>query len=359
MKKEANVDFIANGQAKGAVANAIMANGSLDVGRMRPFVGEDGKAYITVFTGGDPKQPSNYVAQVVTNAVLRRDEWKKLDEVVMQISRERLGGIEDLTAAGLTYTLGNGMGTTILETHDISDAMEAVMTMDGLTRGQSDRPEFGTNYLPLPIIHVDYSINARVLEASRKLGNPLDTTSVEYATRKVMEKMESLLFSAPLYTYGGGTIYSYLNHPDRNPVSLTTAWDDGAMTGALIIADVLAMKQASITAMHYGPWMIYIPTAYETILDQDYDTTRGNTIRERILAIANIKGIKVIDELAADNVLLVQMTSDTIRLVKGMDIQNVQWGSEGNLVTDYKVMTIQVPQVRADQAGNSGVTHLA
>lgn len=354
-----NMDFVGKDSSSGPLAD-MLANTGLDVGKLRPFIHKDGKPYVTVFTGGNPQVAANYKTMLVTNATLRRDEWKQLDDAIQQISRFRLGGIDDLVSNGLVFNLGNGMGTTVLETHNVSDAMEAVMTMDGLTRGQNDRPDYETKYLPIPIIHVDYQINSRVLEASRKLGNPLDTTSAEYATRKVREKLESLLFTDETYTFGGGVIYSYLNHPDRNTDTLTTDWDDIAVTGALLIADVLTMKQTSIDNLHFGPWMLYIPTIYETKMDADYDaTTPGTTIRERILKIDGIKGVKVIDTLTADNVLLVQMTPDTVRLVKGMDIQNVEWKQEGNFVTNYKVMTIQVPQVRSDQAGKSGIVHMS
>jgi len=57
--------------------------------------------------------------------------------------------------------------------------------------------------------------------------------------------------------------------------------------------------------------------------------------------------------------LLVQMTSDVVRLVRGMGIQNIEWATEGGMMTKYKVMTIQVPQIRADQNGKSGIVHMA
>ena len=69
--------------------------------------------------------------------------------------------------------------------------------------------------------------------------------------------------------------------------------------------------------------------------------------------------MKVIDTLTAANVLLVQMTSDTVRLVQGMGVQTVQWDTEGKFVSKFKVLTIAVPQVRSDQDGNSGIVHLA
>ena len=225
-----NMDFINNGQAQGQVASALMANGSIDPNRMRPFINEDGKAYISVFKGGDAKKPENYSTQPVTNATLRRDEWKYLDEAVLKISETRLNGIADLIEKGLTFQIGNGMGSTVLETHDVSDALGAELTMDGVNRAKNDRQVYTTNYLPLPIIHADYEINARVLASSRNMGASLDVGMAEKASRKVSEKLESLLFTALPYSFGGGTIYGYLNEPNRNQVTLSTGWDDSSKT---------------------------------------------------------------------------------------------------------------------------------
>lgn len=366
---EANVDLMgANGQTQGSVANEIVSNGRLNLGVLRPFIGSDGQAYMTVYKGGDPALQTNWQTRAInTNATLRRDEWKQLDSAIMEVARQRLGGVDDLISAGLTYQLGNAMGTTVLEWHDVSDAMEAVITMDGVTRGKNDRITFQHNYLPIPIIHVDYEINARVLAASRSLGNPLDTTSAERAARRVREKVESMLFTNTTYSFGEkdsrteNTIYSYLNHPDRNQVTLAKAWNESTKTAAEIIADVLALKESSIAAYHYGPWQIYIPTTYEVLLDQDYDTAGSSTqtIRERIMKIAGIRGIKVVDTLPADNILMVQMTSDVVRLVQGLGLQNVEWETEGKFITKYKVLTIQVPQIRSDMNKRSGLVHMA
>ena len=361
-----NMDLIFEGQAQGDVAQQLL-NNKINPASMRPFIGANGRSFITVHTGGDPKNIKNYRnVEINTNATLRRDEWKRLDEAIMAIKESRLGGIQDLIANNLTYDLGNGMGTTVLEWHDSSDAGSADMTMDGISRGKGDRPVYQHNYLPLPIVHVDYEINARVLAASRSLGNPLDTTMAERAARKVNEKLETMLFTDTTYSFGAkdsrsrNTIYSYLSFPDINLVTLALAWDNASKTGALIIADVLNMKQASIDAYHYGPWKLYIPTAYETKLDNDYDsTTPGTTIRERIMKIDGITGIKVVDTMPANNVLLVQLTSDVVRLVRGMPMQNVEWQTEGRMLTKFKVMTIQVPQIRSDQNGKTGIVLLS
>ena len=356
-----HVDFIGKNGGTGEMAQRLLSEGSLNLGKLRPFVGRDGRAYMTVHLGGAVDKKENWkTVPINVNATLRRDEWVQLDEALVELSRYRLGGIDDLISNGLTYNLGNAMGTTVLEWHTVGDAFTAELTMDGVTRAPGDRPTFVTNYLPIPIIHVDYEINTRELEASRKLGNPLDVIEAQIAGRKVAEKLENMLFTDTTKTFGGGTIYSYINHPDINTVNLSIVWSGSAITGAMIIQDVLEMKQASMDAYHYGPWMLYIPSAYETVLDDDYDaTTPGTTIRERIMKIAGIKGIKVVDTLAANNVLLVQMTPDVVRLVRGMGLQNVQEKAEFGFINKFKVMTIQVPQIRSDQSGHSGIVLLA
>lgn len=366
MEPNVGMDFIGHGSAQGEVAGLLQTN-QINPAKMRPFwakneAGQWG-SYISVFKGGDPKKPENYgTMQVNTEAVLRREEWQALDTAILGIAEQRLTGFNDLVSRGLVYNLGNAMGTTVLESHTVSDAMEAELTMDGVSRSKGDRPVYGTTYLPIPIIHVDYEINTRVLAASRSLGNALDTTSAERAARRVAEKCEDMLFRSETYSFGGGTIYSLVNYPDRQLVTLATYgdWANTATTGAKIVESVLAMKQAAINNYFYGPYVLYVPTNYETRLDNDYDTTTpGTTIRERIMKIANISAIKVIDRLAASNVLLVQTTSDVVRIVRGMGLTNVQWNTEGNFITKYKVLTIQVPQIRSDYNSRTGIIHMS
>ena len=358
-----NIDFLGKNSSMGAIANYLQTNGKLDPGTLRPYIKKnDPNTYCSIYIGGKRTSLDSYKEiKLTTNGTLRKDEWKALDKAVLGIAESRLGGVQDLVDNGLVYNLGNGMGTTVLQYEDISDAMEASLSMDGVTRGKGDRPKFSTHYLPIPIIHVDYEINSRFLSTSRGAGNSIDTYSAERAARKVNEKLESMLFTDTDYSFGGGDIKSYVNFADRNEVTLTTNWDDSSKAAKDILADIVSMKQSEINAKHYGPYQIYIPTAYETILDEDYDTSGQSTqtIRERILKIGNIKGIKVIDTLAANNVLMVQMTTDTVRLVRGMGITNVEWQAEGKFINKYKVMTIQVPQIRSDYNGACGITHLA
>ena len=352
-----NVDFFNAKGGRGEVFNQLSQFS--DPGELRPYLDpEDGfQAKVSVYKGGDPEREESYAVRNAASGLLLPNEWKQIDTAILPIAESRLIGIKDLTSMNLTYPLGNGFGTTVLESYTSGDAMEAELSMDGLRRGKGDRVTYGTTYLPIPIVHVDYDINGRVLEVSRRMGNPIDTTDAERATRKVSLKLEQMLFTSTSFTFGGGSIKSYVNYGDRNTGTFT-AWTTSGKTGAQCVDDVLSMKQDNIDAGFHGPYILYVPTAYETKLDEDYSTSKGtDTIRDRIKKIGNVMDVKVADTLADGNLVLVQMTKDVVRLVQGMPIQNVMWQTEGKFVNHFKVMTIQVPQIRSDQNGKTGIAH--
>jgi len=352
---QATMELIQNGAGHGPVANRLMASG-MNIGVMKPWVGSDGRSYQTIMVNGQAKA----IPLFNTTATLRKDEWKQMDDAILFAAQERLVAVGDLYARNLVYRIGNGLGKTVLEYEDLSELTAAEITMDAVTPSKRDRPEYELKYLPLPIIHKDFSFNIRALTASRNSGQPLDTTTGIMAARVVAEKVEDIYFNgASTYTYGGGTLYGLIDHPQNNDVTLSAHWDASAKTGTDILDDVREMKQASIDAKHYGPWVLYVPTAYETVLDDDYKSDSDKTIRQRILEISGIQDVKVADKLPADKVVMVQMTTDTVRIVEGLALTTVEWQEQGGLTTNYKVMAIMVPQIRADQNGNCGVTVLA
>jgi len=359
---EAQVDYVDpnTGQFSNQAIGQGFGGTGFNINNKRPYW-HKGKVYVNQVTGFDPatKTPIMKAQQVTANATLMRDEWIEIDTIVQKIARERLVGIADLRSRGLTYNLTNAMGKTVLEYQDMNDPGEASMDMDAANTGRNDRPDFLTKYLPIPIIYANFSISDRSLQASRNSGDPLDTIMVEAATRRVVEKSEDLLFTDTSFTYGGGTIYSYVSATNKNTVSLATNWDASAKTGAGIKDDVQSMISASITAKHFGPWVMYIPTAYQIVMGDDYTTGYPKTIKQRLMEIDGISDIKVADRLPANTVVMVEMTTGTIRLINGFEPTVIQWEGNGGLTHHFKVMTIQVPQIRADQDGNSGLTVLS
>ncbi len=290
-----------------------------------------------------------------TNLTLRKDEWKEMDKKVLQITKQRMTGVSDLVSRGLVYNLGNALGKTVFEYEDASDMEDAQISMAGEVQPRKDALEFDINYLPLPIVHTAFSLNIRKLTASRNQGDPLDTLQVGVATRKVSEKVESILFAgAGTYTFGGGTLQGYQDFTHRNTGSLTKKWDDSS---GIIITDILDMKAASLADRHYGPWILYVPSNFEVALDEDYVSGYPKSIRQRILEIGGIIDIKIADFMTDDNVLLVEMAEDTARIIMGLQPTVVEWETQGGMVHNFMVMAIIVPQLRADQDNRCGIQH--
>ncbi len=278
------MNYIMNGQGSGSVAAKLMAvNG--DPRCLRPFIGNDGRSYITQSKMVDGKLVD--VAIPIGNAttVLRKDDWLQIDDAVVKASKDRLRAVADLRSAGLTYSIPNGMGKTVLQTETAGDVNPAIVSLDGLAESPNDRPLFEATNLPLPIIHKDFNYSIRQILASRNGGSPLDTFTAELAARRVAEEAEKLLLGvstvADQFAWGGGTIYGYTDFPSALTRTITTP--TGAIgQGATFLADIMAMKQQSQNALHYGPWMLYVSSAWDQFLDDDFKANGTITIRNRV-----------------------------------------------------------------------------
>jgi hypothetical protein len=338
-----------------------------DVASRRPWLGRDGQAYITKVVGYDQKEGKNVPIhknfQVnADTTTLRPDEWKELDRSILTVARGTMTGIQDLISRGLTYNLGDAMATTALEWETMSEAFEADISMDPERKTLGDRVEFGKESIPIPIVHADYVINERALRASRKIGNPLDTIHAEQAARAVADKLEKMLFQNFDYRARGGRIFSYINFPWRNQVPLGGNWNDPTYPGTSKLLDVMNMKEASIESHQYGPWTMYIPTDCDIWLDKDYNDNNSGmtvtrTVRQRLMDVQGLEAIKTSPFLPSGNIILVQMTANNVRLITGLPLTTIQWTTEGSFVHHYKVMTIMVPQFRADFIHQSGIVH--
>lgn len=342
--------------------NASMSSGNIvsklvncgfNTNCLRPWIGKDGRSYIAATENG------KLVSKPINNAVatLRKEDWIKLDEAIIPAAKSRLRLVADLRAAGLQLAM-DGMGYTILQSERMSDVGDASISMDGMREGDNDRPEFDLVNLPLPIIHKDFSFTARQIAASRNGQTPLDTSMAELCARKVAEEAEKLAVGVTnKHTFGGGSIYGLITFPNRILADVTSPTASGWVSTTLV-TEVLAMIQQAQDAYHYGPYMLYMGSSWNQYLDADYSAQYpGVTLRSRLQIIENISGVRTLDYLSGYNIVLVQMTSDVIREVVGMDITTVQWETNGGMLQNFKVMAILVPQIRDDINGNTGIVH--
>lgn len=347
------VEFIYQGKASGGVASTLLRSG-MDMNILRPFVGEDGNSYVNKMVNGKLK------AVMINNvSVMRRDNWLRVDEAVVKAAKPVLRAVGDLRAAGLVKNI-NGMATPVLAYEMIGDITKATMSMDGLREGEKDVPNLDIAYLPIPILHKDVSFSARQLAIAGQGNNPfdLDTDTLEMAARRVAEEAEELLIGTlGSYSFGGGTIYGYTNYPGRATKTMTLPTAAG-WSPEVFVDETLDMIQSLKDKFRPGPYMMYVSSNWNKALNSDYSSTyNGDTLRSRMQKVDDITAVRQLDYLTGYQVLLVQMTSDVIRMINGMDIRTVQWPEKGGMEICFKVMAILVPQIRTDIRSNAGIAH--
>lgn len=291
-----------------------------------------------------------------TNDVLRKEDWLAFDTTVVDIARSQLIGIADLMAAGLSMPLPNALGTTVVQWEKQGDLSDAELSMSGLSESQKDRLEWTPVNLPIPITHKDFQLSVRNIHSNQRTGIPLDTTTAAVAARRVSDLLEKTLFSGAAITAGGGTIYGYTNFPARNTGSVTADWTTA--TGDQIMTDITTKLIPALVADNfYGPYNLYVSVAAYTNMLKDLKAASDKSVLGRILEIPLIKAVRPTTQLTGTNVLLVQMTSDVVDIVDGMQPTPVMWESHGGMMIHFKVMAIMVPRLKSDANGNCGIAH--
>jgi hypothetical protein len=362
-------DYFMNGGASvsgsGDVATWLLQN-NFDPRCVRPFT-YNGRSYITKQIGVDKEGKPLLKSLPTTNAAsLRRDDWIQIDDVVITASRPRLRFFNELRKAGLNVNLPNALGKTVWQYERQSNITEASVSMDGLRKGDADRPMYDLDQMPLPLIHKDFSFSARQIAVSRNLNMPIDTSTAASAAQMVAEEVEKLALGvSKSYTFGGGKVYGLLNYPNRLTKMFTNPWNsDGtrnvAWTPGIFQKEVLEARRSLSDHFHYGPFNIYVSPDFDALLDDDYNigtagVTSSITLRERLQKIDAISAIRTCEFLPAGSVVLVEMGLNTIQAVTGMDVTTVQWQTEGGFEIHFKVLCILLPRVKSDYYGNCGI----
>ncbi len=288
--------------------------------------------------------------------VLRKDEWSQLDTALIEVARQRVPLVSMLIAAGLSFNISDGLGTTILEWEQVSDMDPADVSMSGVTQGEQDILEFTLLSMPLPIIHKDFTINIRKLRASRTLGQPLDTAQAELAGRLVAEATENMVIAGHATRVGAAEIFGLNTVPNSNAIVMTALWDTTTIA-ADYVGDVLAAIAALQVDFMFGPYALIVNYTTWNRMQNDYIATdiTGKTIKQRVNDVEGVQTIIPSTDVPANTAFLFQLTRDVIDEVVGLQPTTVQWETQGGMMLHFKVMSIMIPRVRFTRTLQSGI----
>jgi len=334
-----------------------------DPGILRPFQ-HDGKCYVELWNKSKGERETHRVPH--NTATLPHEVWLEIDQTVTRAMRKRLKAVADVEEAGLVRNIPNGFAVQALMTQRASRVGTANLGMDPMQTGPKDRHVNDTVLIPLPCIWADWGFGARELAVSRRGGLPLDLASAEdqaFACAELAEKMLIGNSEYDQYQYiANAKIWGYTDFTSRVTGTITIPTAD-AWVGSTLLGELLTAIQALIAVKKYGPYMMYLAPAWSRYLENDYlSTTAGQTTtittRERILKHGEIQDIRSLDYLTGWDILLVQMETETVREIIGMDWTTVQWEEQGGNLLNWRILGIRVPQIRSDYDGNCGVCHL-
>jgi hypothetical protein len=365
-----------------------------DTGMYRPFINEKGQSCVTLNTGEFeekdgiiyPKQRTHFVSELMrrgrfnptfNNVGLRKQQWQYLDKRLYGVVRDKLIAWSDLAASSSVGGF-DAFGKLTYEYEAVNDPGEAMVSMDGRAAGRDDALRYSLRSIPLPIYHSDFTIGLRMEAVSKSNGGTgMSTVRLDSAGARVAEMIEDTVIgtiTGPAYGTvstgpgahtGTSQVYGYLNFPYRiEKHDLHTP--DGTNPDD-IVQDLIEMRELLYEQNFDGPFMVYMSTDWDQWLDLDYGIfsgtsyalAPGKTLRERVMSIGGIKGIKRLPRLRSSTnpytIIMVQMTSEVAEAINGATPRIQQWESRGGWELNFRVWAIQVPILRFDINERCGI----
>lgn len=301
------------------------------------------------------------VAQMRAASPLPEDTQRLVDQAVVRVGLDRLTLVADLLSEGLRFPLDDPLSVLEVKWDSISETGGAQRTMNPEARGENQLPDRVGRTVPVYLTTDDFFMGIRTLRASQRIGMPLDTSMIEQATRRVNEAIEDAAINGVSFTVGGNSAPGILTAPNVNTYAYAgaEAWNAAGKTGDEILADVLAMIDLANTAKRYGPFNLYVPTAYDNTMNRSFNSAASDqSIRQRLeQVVAGGRNLRIrgTDLMPANRTALVQMTSDVIDVIDGQAPVVIPWTSPSGFTLHWLIMAIMVPRVKTDYAAKSGI----
>lgn len=282
------------------------------------------------------------------------DAQKLIDRAVVQVGLDRLSIVADIMAEGLVFSLPDPLSVMELQWEKEAKIGHALRTMKPEARGERQLPDREIDRIPIYATIDDFSFNSRLLRASQRAGSPIDTSMASQATRRVNESIEDAAIFGAGFTVAGGEAPGVLS--STSTFALTASWDTAS--GEQILDDVLAGASVLREDRRFGPYNLYVPTSYGNALNADFKAESDKTIRQRLQELVfggrNLR-VREADLLPDDTVVLVQMTSDVVDVVRGQAPTVVSWSDGPGWQRFFAVLAFMVPRVKTDYEGNYGI----
>jgi uncharacterized linocin/CFP29 family protein len=242
------------------------------------------------------------------------EEWAKLDELVVDVARKLLVGRRFIH---LTGPLGVGVQAVPVST--VSGEVTQVT---------------GHRFLSLPIIHQDFRLSWRDIEASRRMGWPLEMGPAAAASAACARAEDELIFHGhPEHGYEG-----LLNASGHHTVPLGD-WDEPGQA----FANIVAATEALVADGFYEPFAVVLsPALYAKTQRVAKGIGRLESKLIKDVAEGGLFRSPVLDE---NQGLVVALGAHNFDLVVAQDLITAYLGPE-NMDHTFRVMESLVLRIK-------------
>lgn len=237
------------------------------------------------------------------SAPLTEEEWRRIDEAVVETGRRMLVGRRILSILGPL-----GAGVYCIPYSVFSGKLQAGVDMIG----EKDDLVIAADHratINLPILYKDFKIIWRDVEADQHLGIPLDVSTAAVAASFVTSQEDNLIFNgnSELGHEGLFTASGRLTVP-------ISSWDKSGNA----LADAVKAAGALSAAGHYGPYaMVVSPVLFGSMV-----RVYGNT---GILELDQVKalmggGVHYSNVISGKKAVVVSLGLENLSLAIGQDM---------------------------------------
>ena len=275
-------------------------------------------------------------------APLVEEEWKQLDEAVVRVAQPVLVGRRVLPVKQLA-----GVGVMTVTWDELTEMSEAVISMYGETPAE-DTVVYTRKSLIVPILHKDFRIHWRDLEASRRFGTPLDTANAESAALVVAQLEDELILNGEISGKPRLGIEGLTTKPGRQTQASAGAWatSPNALTTMRNAAKKLLEK-------HYPPPydLILQPSAYMDTLALIANTgiSQLEKIKEIIQGNIYVSAIIKASDGDTDSAILMKSGAENADLCVAQDFKTF-YMERVDMNHQFKVYEAVVPRIKRPTA---------
>jgi uncharacterized linocin/CFP29 family protein len=298
---------------------------------------------------------SGSVAAIGNASTLPKDVWGEWDREGVEVQREVLSVFNSL-AASVSQPMP--IGKLVHHFQTISDSSAANISLDGRSKGRTDRPVIAYHGTPLPIIDVPFSYGWREVEAARTEGYQLDSAGRQNAMYKAAEKAESLVLDGDDQIMVNNTsLYGLRTHPKRN--TRVTGFALNGATGEEWLGEITATLRMLHADNFKVPATIYVnwdDWFYAT--STEFTAGYPKTIAQRVMELGGVREIVPADKLWANEIIAVNKDRRSLQVLNGMPLTTrAQFRANPEDDYNFVVMMAVALEIKFDAEDNCGIAH--